>query len=71
MYVFSNCTAFLRTIPLMLYDNVKVEDIDTRLEDHVADEWRYACMSRPVQPMRPVKERKILSDPLDQFAKRR
>ena len=71
MYVFSNCTAFLRTIPLMLYDNVKVEDIDTSLEDHVADEWRYACMSRPVQPMRPVKERKILSDPLDQFAKRR
>ena len=71
MYVFSNCTAFLRTIPLMLYDNVKVEDIDTRLEDHVADEWRYACMSRPVQPMRLVKERKILSDPLDQFAKRR
>lgn len=23
------------------------EDVNTEFEDHAADEWRYACMSRP------------------------
>lgn len=71
MYVFENCKAFIRTIPLLIYDTTKVEDVDTRQEDHVADEWRYACMSRPVTPLRPRKERKILSDPLDMMKDRR
>lgn len=71
MYVFSTCTAFIRTIPEMLYDGVKTEDIDTRLEDHVADEWRYTCMSRPITPLRPKKERQVLSDPLDLLKTRR
>ena len=35
MYVFRNCSAFIRTIPLMVYDDVKPEDLDTDLEDHV------------------------------------
>ena len=34
MYVFDNCKAFIRTIPLMMYDEHKVEDLDTDLEDH-------------------------------------
>lgn len=67
MYVFSNCKGFLRTIPLMMYDQHKVEDLDTKLEDHIADEWRYFCMSRPVRPIVPVEHKTILSDPLDQF----
>lgn len=35
------------------------------------DEWRYMCMARPVEPIIPVKPRVILSDPLNQFTKRR
>ncbi|NBQ33281.1 MAG: terminase, partial [Proteobacteria bacterium] len=27
--------------------NARPEDVDTDGEDHAADEWRYACMSRP------------------------
>ena len=27
-----------------------IEDVDTEQEDHAADEWRYACMSRPIAP---------------------
>ncbi|MBQ5667124.1 MAG: Terminase-like family protein, partial [Oscillospiraceae bacterium] len=50
MYVFSNCKAFIRTIPLLQYDEHKVEDIDTDGEDHVADEVRYFLMSRPIKP---------------------
>jgi len=67
MYVFSNCTEFIRTIPLQMYDDKKVEDLDTDMEDHIADEWRYMCMTRPIKPLRPIERRTILNDPLNQF----
>ena len=54
MYIFSNCQAFIRTIPLLMYDEHKVEDLDTDGEDHVADEVRYLCMSRPIEPVKAV-----------------
>ena len=50
MYIFKNCRAFIRTIPLLMYDEHKPEDLDTDGEDHVADEVRYFCMSRPIAP---------------------
>ena len=52
MYVFDTCGAFLRTVPALRYSQSCPEDLDTAQEDHVADEWRYACMSRPVTPVR-------------------
>lgn len=67
MYVFENCKAFIRTIPLLMYDEIRVEDLDTSMEDHVADEWRYMCMSRPIKPIAVVEKKPVLSDPLDQF----
>ena len=71
MYVFSNCKGFIRTIPLLMYDEHKVEDLDTSLEDHIADEWRYFCMSRPIKPIIPAEVKPIISDPLDMFINRR
>lgn len=57
MYVFRNCRAFIRTMPLLMYDEHKPEDLDTDGEDHVADEVRYFCMSRPIAPrMAPPKD---------------
>ena len=50
MYVFDTCKAFLRTVPLMRHDSSRPEDLDTALEDHVCDEWRYLCMARPMTP---------------------
>lgn len=50
LYVFSNCRAFIRTLPLLRYDSANAEDLDTKGEDHVADEVRYFCMSRPIKP---------------------
>ena len=70
MYVFNTCRAFIRTIPLLIYDEHKVEDLDTTMEDHVADEWRYFCMSRPIKPIRAVKEQRIIFDPLDMMKRR-
>lgn len=34
IYFFDNCKAAIRTFPLMMYDEHKVEDLDTSLEDH-------------------------------------
>lgn len=70
MYVFNTCRAFIRTIPMLIYDEHRAEDLDTKMEDHVADEWRYFCMSRPIKPIRAVKEQRILFDPLDMMKRR-
>ena len=69
MYVFKGCDAFIRTIPLMLHSTSSPEDLDTSLEDHAADEWRYMCMSRPVKPLRAPApaELKFINDPLNQL----
>lgn len=66
MYIFNNCKAFIRTIPLMMYDETHVEDLDTDLEDHVADESRYMCMSRPIKPVHANKSIEASADPLNQ-----
>lgn len=71
MYVFSNCKAFIRTIPLLTYDEHKVEDINSALEDHVADESRYLCMSRPITPRHAEVSAPIGGDPLNQRTRKR
>jgi hypothetical protein len=49
-YVFKSCKHFIRTIPLLLYDEHKVEDVDTKMEDHAYDAWRYVLQCRPITP---------------------
>lgn len=44
---FSTCVDSIRTIPVLQHDQNRMEDLDTTAEDHAADDWRYACMSRP------------------------
>lgn len=44
---FSTCLDSIRTIPALQHDDTRPEDVNTEQEDHCADEWRYACMSRP------------------------
>ena len=67
MYVFSNCKAFIRTIPLLQYDEHKPEDLDTDGEDHVADEVRYFLMSRPIKPRVMRKPDEYSKNPLNIF----
>lgn len=45
--VFSNCVKFIETIPELQHDKRNPEDLDSDGEDHAADEFRYAVMSRP------------------------
>ena len=67
MYVFDNCKAFLRTMPLMQYSKTNPEDLDTTLEDHCPDEVRYLCMSRPITPQLPRENTVTVIDPLNQL----
>ena len=67
MYVFDTCAAFLRTVPLLQFSKTVPEDLDTGQEDHVADEWRYACMSRPVTPMKRAEPGPVYKNPLERF----
>lgn len=68
MYVFNNCKAFIRTIPLLIYSETNVEDLDTTLEDHVADDWRYMAMSRPIKPRIKAEVKPVQDDPLNMIA---
>ena len=65
MYVFNTCKSFIRTIPLQMYSETHAEDLDTTLEDHVADESRYFLMSRPIKPLIKEMHESIRFDPLD------
>jgi hypothetical protein len=53
IYTFHTCVDSIRTIPAMQHDPDKPEDM-MEGEDHAADEWRYACMSRPWVPKKDV-----------------
>lgn len=64
IYCFSTCTDSIRTIPALQHDATRPEDINTASEDHAADEWRYACMSRPYAPAHTGSDER---DPMDDY----
>jgi len=51
--VFSSCVNLIRTLPVLCYDQHRVEDVDTKQEDHAYDALRYLLMSRLWTPERP------------------
>lgn len=67
MYIFKNCKNTIRTLPLLMYDEHKPEDLDTSQEDHIADAIRYFCMSRPIKPIEKETGKEITSDPLNLY----
>ena len=50
LVVFDTCRDFIRTVPVLQHDRMRAEDLDTSAEDHIADETRYACLTRPILP---------------------
>ncbi len=58
---FSTCTDSVRTIPALQHDKNRPEDLDSAMEDHAADDWRYECMSRPWVTQKP-EEKKQTND---------
>ena len=49
--VFSNCVNLIRSLPILPLDKNKVEDVDTKADDHIYDALRYGCSSRPISPV--------------------
>ena len=45
LFTFTTCrNGFIRTVPVLPRDPHRPEDVDTKSEDHVADECRYRCL---------------------------
>jgi hypothetical protein len=63
LYCFSTCRDSIRTIPILQHDEHKAEDLDSDGEDHAADDWRYACMSRPMLGKKPPVEPENIIQP--------
>lgn len=64
-YCFNTCKHFIRTIPALVYDERRVEDINTAQEDHIYDECRYVLMENPIAPTPSAKPVRPADDPLD------
>lgn len=65
LQVFSTCKHFIRTLPSLVYDQARVEDIDTTQEDHIYDECRYVLMDNPISPRPHTAPVPRGDDPLD------
>ncbi len=62
IFCFNSCADSVRTIPALQHDRASPEEIDDESETHAADEWRFACMSRPWIPKHfLVPERKFIN----------
>lgn len=56
LQIFSSCTNLIRTLPSLPYDIHKVEDVDTKAEDHLYDAGRYGLVNN--EDRKPKVERK-------------
>jgi phage terminase large subunit len=54
LFIFENCENWIRTIPALSHDKHRVEDIDTRQDDHLADATRYMLFHLGI-PDKPVR----------------
>lgn len=73
MYIFDNCKDTIRTLPLLMHDRNIPEDVDSKMEDHIADEIRYEVNSRPIEPIleSPTYQPMYGADPLQMFGGRK
>lgn len=72
-YCFNTCKNFIRTIPVLVYNETgkNIEDVDTEMEDHIYDEWRYGMMENPIPPRKNfAKQVHIGDDPLNLYKDR-
>lgn len=55
LHVFSTCKNLIRTLPSLIHDEFKVEDVQRKgLEDHAPDALRYGLMTRPAMSIQPI-----------------
>lgn len=44
LLIHRNCSHLIRTLPMLVYDKIRVEDVDSDQEDHSYDDLRYGLM---------------------------
>ena len=49
IYFFENCRNMIRTLPILQYDPIRPEDVDTKQEDHLYDALKYFLMTNPIK----------------------
>lgn len=59
--VFRTCYDTIRTIPNLVYDQNKTEDVDTNGEDHIFDEMCMFLMSRPSMAQKAPEKQTLIS----------
>lgn len=60
--IFDTCANMIRTLPSLVHDEQRPDDVDTRSEDHAADELRYLLQTLrdyKVDPPMTIAERKL------------
>jgi hypothetical protein len=45
LFAFNTCRQFIRTVPTLTRDQKNPDDVDTKAEDHIADETRYRVLA--------------------------
>ncbi|MBQ9228765.1 MAG: terminase family protein [Eubacterium sp.] len=65
LQVFKDCKQIIRTLPALVYDESRAEDIDTDGEDHLYDAIRYGLMEHTVAPRVPKELPDMRDDPLN------
>lgn len=62
LFIFDTCRDLVRTLPMLVHDEKKPEDVDTDGEDHAPDALRYALMSVAPRTRTPVAEPDVRLD---------
>lgn len=68
--IFSNCRNLIRTLPLAVHDDHRVEDVSDKCEDHALESARYGLMSRPRPNIIPEKPKPIPYSPFETSRRR-
>lgn len=64
-YVFNTCKHTIRTLPALVYDETKTEDVNTEGEDHIYDAVRYGLMKYIISPRLPKEMPDLRFDPIN------
>jgi hypothetical protein len=67
LMVYERCEQFIRTIPLLQSDPLKVEDIDTKMEDHAYDDAAQICMARPIGTVKMMQKKSATDKRLEEL----
>lgn len=57
--IFSTCINLVRTLPALVHDDHRVEDVSDKVEDHGPESCRYGLMSRPSPNVEKPKKKRL------------